>query len=103
MVSAWPSGGVYSPYGVGDDHVCGVDAEDIADMVAEIRALNPKPALAFGSDVAQPVVPDVLMRANPAGGWIVPRRSKPQRAPRKALQQSTACGPPSSREPRRAL
>ena len=56
--------------------VCGVDAEDIADMVAEIRALNPKPALAFGSDVAQPVVPDVLMRANPAGGWIVELNSE---------------------------
>ncbi len=27
--------------------ICGVDAEDIADMIAEIRELNPKPGLAF--------------------------------------------------------
>ncbi len=51
--------------------VCGVDAEDIADMVAEIKALNPKPALAFDHAVAQPVTPDILMRPQPGGGWIV--------------------------------
>ena len=51
--------------------VCGVDAEDIADMAAEIRELNPKPALAFDHTVAQPVTPDVLIRAKPGGGWIV--------------------------------
>ncbi len=39
--------------------LCGVDAEDIADMVAEIRALDPKPGLAFDSDRGQPVVPDI--------------------------------------------
>lgn len=50
---------------------CGVGAEDIADMVAEIKALNPKPGLAFDSTVAQPVVPDVLMRPAADGGWIV--------------------------------
>jgi RNA polymerase sigma-54 factor len=51
--------------------VCGVDAEDIAGMAAEIRALNPKPGLAFDSIVAQPIVPDVIMRALPRGGWGV--------------------------------
>ena len=51
--------------------VCGVDAEDIADMVAEIRKLNPKPALAFDHTPAQLVTPDILMRANPGGGWII--------------------------------
>jgi RNA polymerase sigma-54 factor len=50
---------------------CGVDADDLADMVAEIRALDPKPATAFESAVAQPVTPDVLMRSRPGGGWIV--------------------------------
>ena len=50
---------------------CGVDLDDIADMVAEIRALNPKPGLDFETPVAQTLVPDVLLRANPAGGWIV--------------------------------
>ena len=50
---------------------CGVDAEDIAEMMAEIRALNPKPGLAYGSEVAQTVVPDVFVRARPNGGWMV--------------------------------
>ncbi|MTJ84192.1 MAG: RNA polymerase factor sigma-54 [Telmatospirillum sp.] len=51
--------------------LCGVDAEDLADMIAEIRALDPKPALAFDHVVAQPITPDVLMRPSPGGGWIV--------------------------------
>jgi len=50
--------------------ICAVDAEDIADMVQEIKALNPKPGLAFGSEVVQPVVPDVFVRPIPAAaGW----------------------------------
>ena len=51
--------------------VCGVDQEDIAEMVGEIRALNPKPALAFDHTPAQAVTPDVLMRASPGGGWLI--------------------------------
>jgi RNA polymerase sigma-54 factor len=51
--------------------VCGVDAEDLTEMIAEIRALDPKPALVFDHVLAQPVVPDVLMRPAPGGGWIV--------------------------------
>ena len=50
---------------------CGVDAEDITEMMAEIKALNPKPGLEFGSEVAQTVVPDVYVRARPNGGWLV--------------------------------
>ncbi len=51
--------------------VCGVGDEDLADMIAEIRRLNPKPGLAFGSAVVQPIVPDVFVRPGPDGGWIV--------------------------------
>lgn len=51
--------------------LCGVDAEDLRDMVAEIRALNPKPALAFETNAPQPIVPDVFVRAKSGGGWIV--------------------------------
>ena len=51
--------------------LCGVDEEDLADMIAEIRNLNPKPGLAFGSTVVQPIVPDVLVRAGPDGAWRV--------------------------------
>jgi len=51
--------------------LCGVDAEDIADMIAEIRTLNPKPGLAFGSEPVTPVVPDVFVRTGPDGAWLV--------------------------------
>lgn len=51
--------------------LCNVDDEDLADMIAEIRHLNPKPGLAFGSTLVQPIVPDVYVRPGPDGGWIV--------------------------------
>jgi len=47
--------------------VCGVDAEDLSDMVAEIRTLDPKPALRFDHQVVQTVTPDILMRQQPGG------------------------------------
>lgn len=56
--------------------VCGVDAEDIADMAAEIRALDPKPGLAFESEVTQTLVPDVFVRPNTDGGWLVELNSE---------------------------
>jgi len=51
--------------------VCGVDDADLAEMIAEIRRLNPKPGLAYGSSVVQPIVPDVFVRAAQDGSWLV--------------------------------
>jgi RNA polymerase sigma-54 factor len=51
--------------------LCCVDAEDIADMVREIRGLTPKPGLAFGSEPVQSVVPDVFVRESIDGGWHI--------------------------------
>jgi RNA polymerase sigma-54 factor len=51
--------------------LCGVDDEDIADMVAEIRRLDPKPGRGFGGSAAETVVPDVFIRAAPDGSWLV--------------------------------
>jgi len=51
--------------------ICGVDAEDLAGMIREIRALNPKPATAYEMDAALPVTPDVLLYPLPGGGWRV--------------------------------
>jgi RNA polymerase sigma-54 factor len=51
--------------------LCGVDAADVADMIAEIKSLDPRPGLAFDPPLAQTVVPDILMRTQPEGGWIV--------------------------------
>lgn len=51
--------------------LCGVGDEDLADMIGEIRNLNPKPGLAFGSTNVQPIVPDVFVRPAPDGTWQV--------------------------------
>jgi RNA polymerase sigma-54 factor len=51
--------------------VCGVSEEDLTDMIAEIRQLNPKPGLAFGSTLVQPIVPDVFVRPGPDGSFLV--------------------------------
>lgn len=51
--------------------LCGVDQEDMADMIREIRALNPKPGLAYGGQAVQPVVPDIFIQKSPAGTWVV--------------------------------
>lgn len=50
--------------------LCEVDAEDLADMLRELRSYDPKPGLQFGGGVVAPVVPDVFVRrAN--GGFAV--------------------------------
>ena len=51
--------------------VCGIDADDLADMIAEIRTLDPKPAANYESAPPQLVVPDILMRSSPDEGWLI--------------------------------
>jgi RNA polymerase sigma-54 factor len=51
--------------------LCRVDDEDLAEMVAEIRRLDPKPGLIFGGEPAQTVIPDVYVRAASDGSWAV--------------------------------
>ena len=60
--------------------ICGVDAEDLADMIAEIRRLDPKPGTDFDTAPAAPVIPDILMRAAPDGAWLLDLN--PQTLPR---------------------
>ena len=51
---------------------CGVDGDELAGMVRELRSLDPKPASAFDEDAAaMPAVPDILVRAHAGGGWAV--------------------------------
>jgi len=50
---------------------CAVDEEDLTDMVAEIRALDPKPASSFREETVQSVTPDILMQSHPDGGWFL--------------------------------
>jgi RNA polymerase sigma-54 factor len=51
--------------------LCGVDREDLDEMIAEIRALTPKPGAGFGAGPVQVVVPDIYVRAGPDGVWQV--------------------------------
>jgi RNA polymerase sigma-54 factor len=51
--------------------LCGVDAEDLTDMIAEIKALDPKPGASWDTTPAQLVVPDLLMRRLPDDTWII--------------------------------
>ncbi len=49
----------------------GADMSEITEMIEEIKHLNPKPGLKFGSVQLQPVVPDILVRAAADGSWII--------------------------------
>jgi RNA polymerase sigma-54 factor len=60
--------------------LCGVDAADLADMIGEIRSLDPRPGHGFDAELAPPVIPDVLMSAQPQGGWLI--ELNPETAPR---------------------
>ncbi len=50
--------------------ICGVDEEDLTDMIHELRAYDPKPGLKFGSSPSQGLVPDLFVRPKGAG-WAV--------------------------------
>jgi RNA polymerase sigma-54 factor len=56
--------------------VCRVSDEDLCDMIQEVKRLNPKPGLKYGSSPSQPIVPDVLVRALPDGSWHVELNSE---------------------------
>jgi len=55
---------------------CGVGEDDLIDMIAEIRHLNPKPGLAFGTTLVQPIVPDVFVRPGADGGYLIELNSE---------------------------
>ena len=47
--------------------ICGVDDEDLAEMVRELRAYDPKPGCQFSAKGAESVAPDVFVRRSRAG------------------------------------
>ncbi len=57
-------------------NLCDVTLDDILRMVTELKTLNPKPGLAFGSEPIAPVVPDVTVRPSSDGAWIVELNSE---------------------------
>lgn len=51
--------------------ICGVDEEDLLDMLAEIRALDPRPGMAFSGGASDAIIADVEVRAANDGSWVV--------------------------------
>ncbi len=50
---------------------CGVDEEDLREMIGELRALTPRPGAAFGGEPTTSVIPDVHVREDKLAGWRV--------------------------------
>jgi RNA polymerase sigma-54 factor len=50
--------------------ICGVDDEDLADMVRELRGYDPKPGCRFAPSEPDAIVADVFVRRT-GGGWSV--------------------------------
>ncbi|MCB1546920.1 MAG: RNA polymerase factor sigma-54 [Hyphomicrobiaceae bacterium] len=71
----------------------GVPTEELVEMIAEIKQLNPKPGLKYGSETVHTVVPDVIVRPSPLGGWLVELNT--ETLPRVLVNRSyysTVCG-----------
>lgn len=66
--------------------ICRVEDEDLVEMIAEIRALDPKPGRAFGGAPMEVLIPDVFVRPAPDGSWLIDLN--PQTLPRVLMNQS---------------
>ena len=66
--------------------VCGLEWDDVADMIAEIRALDPKPGANWDSAPLPPIIPDVLMRPAPGGDWLL--ELNPETLPRVLVNEA---------------
>jgi len=51
--------------------LCDCSEQDLADMLSDLRVLDPKPGLRFNPDHTQIMIPDVVVRPSQAGGWHV--------------------------------
>jgi RNA polymerase sigma-54 factor len=56
--------------------VCRVDQDELTSMVGELRRLDPKPGLRFGSTTIQTLIPDVFVRPRRDGSWQVELNSE---------------------------
>ena len=56
--------------------VCGVDDDDLADMIGEIKRLDPKPGRGFGASLEPTAIPDVFVTMAPDGAWRVELNSE---------------------------
>ncbi|MBA4781721.1 MAG: RNA polymerase factor sigma-54 [Rhizobiales bacterium] len=66
--------------------VCGVDHDDLMEMISEIRMLDPKPGEAFDNTLSETLIPDVIVRASPDGSWAI--ELNPETLPRVIVDHS---------------
>lgn len=66
--------------------LCGVDEEDLLDMMGEIRQLNPKPGSSFETGMSEAITPDIVVRGAQDGSWQV--ELNPDTLPRVLVNQS---------------
>ena len=71
---------------------CGVDEQQLKNMLVSLRRLDPKPGSRFQHDIAQTLIPDILMRKskdpNAADSWVV--ELNPDTLPRVLVNQRYA-------------
>ena len=75
--------------------ICGVDDEDMSDMIRELRGYDPKPGCRFtGSERVDAIVPDLFV-ARKAGGWAIELNSAtlPKLLINRTYYQELASGP----------
>lgn len=65
--------------------MCGVDDDDLRDMIAELRGYDPKPGLRYDCETSRAVVPDIFV-AERKGKWLVELNSTTM--PRVLVNQS---------------
>ncbi|MDE3175771.1 MAG: RNA polymerase factor sigma-54 [Pseudomonadota bacterium] len=68
--------------------LCGVDDEDLADMIGEIKRLDPKPGRGFDHAPESLAIPDVIVTSAPDSGWRVELNS--EALPRVLVNESYA-------------
>ena len=51
--------------------ICGVDREDLDEMIEELRRLDPRPGAALAASVAETLIPEILVTNGDDGGWKV--------------------------------
>jgi RNA polymerase sigma-54 factor len=66
--------------------ICGVDDEDLLDMLSEIRKLNPKPGAGFEGGHFEAISPDIVVRPATDGGWAI--ELNPETLPRVLVNQT---------------
>ncbi len=51
--------------------ICGVDDEDLKDMIADIKSLNPYPSSEWDFSPSPAIIPDVFIKKDKLGRWFI--------------------------------